>query len=223
MTWTWTTEADGSVLVDKGDGQGPVRIDLGQADAATKRTEEWAGLAQKYADKEGIPLSWILGVIYSESGGNPSIASSDSVGAGLMQVTVTPPLFGLTREQALDPEANVAAGSHYLGTYGRKGLSLPEVASIFNAGPSASTGGAKTSSSDPWGLAETRPSLPYSGYIEKVVRASNYFLSRFPNGVAPWGSGTGTTQAGLGGTTGAKMLAFVAAAGAAYWLAQRFF
>lgn len=213
MAWSWTTGPDGLVSVDKGDGEGALVIDLGGSDAAVERTALWASLAEKYAEHEQIPLGWILGVIYSESGGDPTIASSDSVGAGLMQLTVTPPLFGISRAQALDPETNVRVGSGLLGKYARLGNDLPAVASMFNAGPGAGNK-PKGAVSDPWGYVETRPSLPYTGYIEKVVRASNYFAQRFPPGsVAPLGGGVSSASM----STGGKFLAFLVGAGLAWW------
>lgn len=195
--WTWRTTPEGFVEVDKlGDGNFE-RITLGHADSATTRTETWIPLAKKYADAEGLPVPWVLAVIYSESGGNPSIASSDSVGAGLMQITVDPPIFGLSRAQALDPEANVKAGTHYLGTYAKKGNDLVQVASIFNAGP-GTDGHPHPDVSKPFGLREHVPSIPFSGYIEKVVAASNYWTDRLPGILPGYGTGPSSTAASFG-------------------------
>jgi soluble lytic murein transglycosylase-like protein len=215
-TWSWKTDPDGHVEVDQGDGNGFVAISLPAAgDRATAKTEQWAGLAQKYATLYGVPLSWVLAVIYAESGGDPTVGSSDDLGAGLMQLTLS--VYGLTRAEAQDPETSVRLGTQTLGQARQRGNDLPAVASVYNAG-GGHTGTPHASATDPWGYVETRPSLPYSGYIEKVVRASNYFLGRFPNGVAPSGP---SSLASVGG--GAALFAVAGGAAAAYYLLRYLF
>ena len=181
--WRWSTDPDGTVEVDTGDGNGFVAISLPPGgDRSTQRTESWAPLAARYAALDSVPLSWVLAVIYAESGGDPAAGSSDDLGAGLMQLTLR--IYGLTRAQAEDPETSIRLGTQTLQGFRQKGFDLPAVASLYNAG-GRSSGSPHVASADPWGYVETRPSLPYTGYIEKVVRASNYFLGRQMAGALP--------------------------------------
>jgi hypothetical protein len=170
--WTWETTDTGFVLVDQ--GSGPAAIELPGPDASTARTEGWLDLAKRHAAMHQIPLSWVLAVIYSESGGNPGVRNSCC--AGLMALSLA--VYKLTEAEAFDPETNVHLGAQTLGTYRAKGWQLPETASMYNAGPSSVTGGPKAAESDPWGFVENRPAVPWTGYIEKVVRASNWWRRR---------------------------------------------
>jgi hypothetical protein len=211
MTWSWRT-TDGYVEVDKtGDGSfeaialGPP----GYQDHATARTEQWIPLAAKYAALEAVPLAWVLATIYSESGGDPTAGSSDDLGAGLMQLTLS--IYHLTRAQAEDPETSIRLGTHTLGQLYKKAHGdLPAVASMYNAGETSM--GPHPDVADPWGYRETRPSQPFSGYIEKVVAASNYWTDKLPS--MPQGTGaTAPSQAGMG--SGLLMMG-AAAVGAFY-------
>ena len=219
MTWVWRTTSDGYVEVDQ--GQGFEAVSLPKADSASDRTEGWLSLAQRYAAISQIPPSWILAVIYAESGGVATSGSSDDLSAGLMQVTFSTASLvegrPITRADLVDPETSIRIGSKILGKYAAEGNDLPAVASMYNAGPSLlDQTRPKSNSTDPWGYAETRPSLPYSGYIEKVVRAQNYFLDRL-GAIGPSPSpGGGLIQAGLGSS-----LLVVALGGAAGFYAWR--
>jgi soluble lytic murein transglycosylase-like protein len=211
--WSWRTDPDGTVWVDKGDGNGFVALALPGPDSATARTEQWASLAQQYATQNGVPLSWVLAVIYAESGGDPLAGSSDDLGAGLMQLTLS--VYHLSRAQAQDPETSIRLGTQTLGQFRKKGYDLPAIASLYNAG-GGTTGTPHQNQADPWGYVETTPSLPYSGYIEKVVAASNYFLARFPHGVA-------LPSSLASASPGTAALALGAGAAAAYYLCRYLF
>lgn len=187
--WQWRTSMDGIVEVDSGVGVFSA-IMLPGPNTATAKTEKWLGLAREKAALYGVPLSWILGVIYSESAGNPT--ARDSISAGLMQLTLK--VYGISESQAFTPEINVDLGTKTLGGYKTKGFDLPSTASMYNAGPSKN-GGPKKNSTDPWGLAETRPAVPYTGYIEKVVRASNWWRDRELAGETLGGPTTGPLPA----------------------------
>lgn len=211
--WSWKTDPDGTVRVDKGDGNGFVAIALPGADSATTRTEQWVSLAEKYAALYHVPLSWVLAVIYAESGGDPMAGSSDDLGAGLMQLTLS--VYHLSRTEAQDPETSIRLGTQTLGQAKAKGYDLPAVASLYNAG-GGTTGTPHPNAADPWGYVETTPSIPYSGYIEKVVAANNYFVKRFPAG-----AGLPTSLAGIG--PGSATIAVAAGAAAAYFLLRYLF
>lgn len=173
MTWSWRTSQDGYVEVDTTGGSNYVRIALPGPNAQTASTEQWLALADKYARKNNIPVWWVLAFIYSESAGNPNV--SNFCCAGLMALSLA--VYKLTLAQAQDPETNVSLGTKTIGDYAAKGFDLPTIASMYNAGPSPK-GGAKTSASSVWGMAENMPAIPWTGYIEKIVRASNFWHDR---------------------------------------------
>lgn len=169
MTWRWRERPDGFYEVDRGTGTYEV-LELTGPDANTERTRRWIDLATKHGLEQGIPPSWILGVIYSESGGKPDIRNFCCGGLMALHFQV----YGLTEAQAFDPEINVHLGAKTIGDYRKKGYELPTIASMYNAGP-AKGGGAKKNSTSVWGMAENMPAVPWSGYIEKVVRAANWW------------------------------------------------
>lgn len=181
MVWTWQTRMDGVVEVDR--GAGFEAIALAGPDAQTARTEKWAPIVQRVAAELEVPPAWVLATIYAESGGNPLAVSPDG-GYGLMQLT-PPKNFGLSTEQALDPEQNIRAGAGLLAKLRRRGWDLPRVASGYNAG--AGVTAPHPDAKDPWGFKETRPASPWTGYIEKVVRAANFWsvLEDAPSPKAP--------------------------------------
>ncbi len=69
------------------------------------------------ANRYGVPVGMIKGLIKVESNWNPNADSGYSV--GLMQVT--PSTAGLTRSQLLDPVTNIYAGTkHLAGCFSRR-------------------------------------------------------------------------------------------------------
>lgn len=175
--WVWRTSPDGFIEVDQTGDSNFTRITLPGPNAQTTATEQWLPLATKYAQKNSIPVWWVLAFIYSESGGNPNV--SNFCCAGLMALALS--VYKLTLQQALDPETNVSLGTKTIGDYSTKGFDLPTIASMYNAGPSTK-GGAKTSISSVWGMAENMPAVPWTGYIEKIVRAANFWHDKLVNG-----------------------------------------
>jgi soluble lytic murein transglycosylase-like protein len=132
-------------------------------DAGVRR---WEKLACAAAHEFGVPVHWILGMIFSESGGIPSARSP--VGAiGLMQLHSAAAKGGLSDEQILDPETNIRLGARLISRIYFDGDQLPEVASKYNAGGTPN-GQPHESSSSPWRMRED------PGHIDRTVAAANY-------------------------------------------------
>ncbi|MDP3909780.1 MAG: lytic transglycosylase domain-containing protein [Gemmatimonadales bacterium] len=178
MAWKWRTLEDGTVETDRGQGFGTDVF--GPADYPSAKTLGWKALARKHARLHHVPLSWVLAVIYAESGGVQGAVSP--VGAvGLMQIMpASHPDCGTKQQLLADPDRNILCGTKYLAWALQRGNDLPRSASIYNAGPSAKTGGPKKNPAAPWGLAENE------GYIARVVRANNSFAAMGINRGSPW-------------------------------------
>jgi soluble lytic murein transglycosylase-like protein len=172
MVYTWRTLATGAVEVD---GKLP-ELDPASLAVLRARVMRWRTLAEKYSARSGVPAHWILGVIFAETGGVPTLTSP--VGAfGLMQVM---PFNwgGRSKEQMADPETNIAVGSSILAAHMRRmGRDLPKVASGYSAGAQAKTGAPHPSAASPWGMRENK------GYISNVVSGANSALREL--GAAP--------------------------------------
>lgn len=133
--------------------------------------DKWWPLAAKVSAEVGIPMSWILACIYTESRGNPKAEASDG-GWGLMQITHESLKAGLTREQVFDPEVNIGIGARVLHKHARvAGMDhLPKIASGYNAG-AQSYGVPWPSTVSPWGFRETK------GHIARFIAAHNAAVS----------------------------------------------
>ncbi len=179
--WAWRTLSDGRVEVDRRDGQGyqpAPSIEHPDVLNTAERVLQWRGLAQKYADKYNIPVSWLLGFIFAESGGNPQAENFCCV--GLMAIYWS--VHGKTRADMLDPEKNIDYGASLLAKTKARGYQLPGVASV-HVGGGGMTGDPHTAMKSPWGMREhmwlQKPQGDGSvGYIDRVVRANNYFVNR---------------------------------------------
>lgn len=219
--WTWRTAPTGIVQVDR-TGSGTFEaITLPGPDAATRRTETWLPLVEVFSAKYGVPVAWVLAVIYAESRGEPN--ARNSCCGGLMQLSRA--TWHLTEAQSLDPTTNVDLGTKILGGYRASGHDLPTCASMYNAGPTKS--GAKHSSKSVWGMVEDMPAVPWTGYIEKVVRASNWWIMhgfpQMPTSTTQGGQTTPTTPSTLGSSGlnhAAAALAVAGAAAGAFMLTQ---
>jgi len=166
----------------------PVSADVAAVHQAAERVLQWAPLADKYGDKYGVPPSWILGVIYSESGGDP--AAENPCCVGLMAIHLA--AHGKTRSEMLDPEANVDYGTSLLAASRLRGYDLPAAASIHVAGGGRDMkphpGDCRSAvgihpdfpDGSPWGMCEHMFPRTHGdgavGYIDKVVRANNFMI-----------------------------------------------
>ena len=170
MPHTWETLPSGIVVVD---GTAPTLAGPGKN---TRRTDYWAPLASRWAKKRGVPLSWVLAIIRSESAGFPDAKSG--VGAiGLMQVV--PKWHNITAAELLDPERNIRKGTDILRRLRALGLDLPRTASSYNAGMATDPLRPHPSTSSPWGIREQ------PGYISGVVAGQNWYNKRLADGDVP--------------------------------------
>lgn len=190
MTYSWRTLPSGAVEVD---GKLP---ELDPAGLAVLRgaVMRWRALAEKHSTRTGVPVHWLLGVIYAETGGVPTLTSPKGA-FGLMQVM---PFNwgGRTREQMADPDTNIAVGANILaGHVKRMGRDLPKVASGYNAGAQGQSGAPHPSPTSPWGMRENK------GYISHVVSAANSALKELggasPKAPAPPAAGRSDAETGL--------------------------
>lgn len=179
MAWAWRTLPDGRVEVDKHDGNGFQVHTLNLVDGVVntaKRTMQWLELAQEKSAKYGVPLTWLLAFVLSESGGNDK--AENYCCAGLMGIFWK--VHGKRREDMLDADKNLDYGAQLLQSSAAKGYELPQVASIHVAG-----GGTKNephpNAKSPYGMAEHMwgPNAQgdgSQGYIDRIVRANNLFV-----------------------------------------------
>jgi len=178
LPWKFSTplqpHGSGYTDVSRDDGASWERITLPGPDAKTATTDPWLDLAAKYAAESDVPLAWVLAFIYSESGGNPN--ARNSCCSGLMQLSRQ--FFG-TDEVLLDPEQNIRIGADLLAKKRARWFDLPPVASAYNAGDGR---GIRTNAKSVWGMAEDMPATPWHGYIEKIVRAANWYQGRLDRG-----------------------------------------
>jgi soluble lytic murein transglycosylase-like protein len=138
-------------------------------DDFTRSVDGWAWLAQRAAERYHVPLCWVLGVIYAESGGQPG-AVSPAGAIGLMQVV--PKWHATTRAAMLDPRRNVDKGTSIYRRLILLGYDLPQAASGYNAGIDTATNRPYPSTKNHWGMRED------PGYISNVVKASNWYVGR---------------------------------------------
>lgn len=220
--WEWRTLPDDSVEVDRRDGGGFQALpshEHANVVRTADRTLEWTELAQKYATKYDIPVSWILGVIFAESGGDPK--AENFCCAGLMAIFWS--VHGKTKQDMLDPDKNVDYGASLLAATKAKGYQLPGVASVHVAG-GGMTGTPHTSFKSPWGMAEhmwlDNPQGDGSvGYIDRVVRANNMMVHRLaahPPHIEPPVGPLPVLPAVSRASFGSQLLPFVAGAGAGF-------
>jgi len=203
--WSWRTLPDESVEVDHGDGVGffkPLSHEHPQVVDTQQRVMGWRELAAAAAAKHGVPLSWILAVVYAESGGQADADNAPACGGtgcvGLMAIHWK--VHGQSRGDMLDPAKNLDYGTSLLAESRRRGYDLPAAASIHVAGggtsytPHSGTCSSAMVSPDfpggsPWGMCEHMfPSAQGDGavgYIDRVVRANNSFLELLGDSESP--------------------------------------
>lgn len=169
MVYLWNTLSNGVVEVDRADGF--ERLTLDGPNVSTARVLELvADVLEPASRAYALPLPWLCAIAYAESGGRADARSPDG-GWGLMQIQRSNfAWLKLDEATALDPHENVRAACELLRSMGAAQMELPAVASRYNAGGNPTTGTPWMSLKSPWGMRET------PGYIERVVRANNWFV-----------------------------------------------
>lgn len=176
---TWRTLSSGQIEVN-----GKVPLLDGSARQALRRQvlERWGEIARAEAARAGVPLAWVIAVIWAESRGNPAAVSPVGA-AGLMQLYSAEALAGRTKSEVIaEPSLNIRLGSRYLARIAKRGDTLVEVASKYNAGQARD--GSPHEGGAPWGYREN------AGYIAAVVEAANTFIE-----LGRGASGSGPTPA----------------------------
>lgn len=135
----------------------------------------------------GIPVSLIKAVIAKESSWNPGARSSSSV--GLMQINVA--AWGVTPEQAVDPEWSIAQGSRILADQlARRDGDVALALAGYNAG---------TSRTDADLLARIAGNVNgVQSYVADVLAYQSWYASTDPASGAPSGVGAGDDPFPLG-------------------------
>jgi soluble lytic murein transglycosylase-like protein len=156
---------DGATGLVEVDGAIPT-LTSSSASLYDSQVRRWEPLACASAREFGVPTHWILGMIFSESGGIPTARSP--VGAvGLMQLHSPAAKQGFSDAELQDPETNIRLGARLIAVIYRDGDELPHIASKYNAGAGLD-GRPHPSSSSPWGMRED------AGHIDRTVAAANY-------------------------------------------------
>jgi hypothetical protein len=212
MAWQWRTTPEGFVDVDRNGEPGTCnefqtgggllppagtfeRLAFQETplyQKAVAKVLAWRALAEKHAARTGLPLPWILAFVFTESQGNPNAMlqePSGAVGVGLMALTATPAgfpgKFGITYQQAFDPDLNMTAGTDLMVKFRAGKLDLPQLASVYNSGPGRG-GMPYVSLRSRWGMREycgppptpENPNPPvHCCHIERLVRANNTMLA----------------------------------------------
>lgn len=172
---TWRTLDNGQIEVN---GNVPTFGGQHRAALQSQVIDRWGNAATAAAQRYGIPVHWIVGTIYRESGGNPKAKSADG-GIGLMQLTSKGAKAGRSDAELLsNPELNIRLGVALMAAQRREGDSLVEMASKYNAGARSDLS-PHPSSASPWGYRET------SGHITGVVTGANTALELGVGGGGP--------------------------------------
>lgn len=169
MTNLWRTH-NGLVQLAEGQGWRVPTLDTSRDDVQARlaRVSAWSAVARLVAARLRIPLSWLLGFIYVESGGNPRAEGLDGE-RGLIQVMPsTAKHLGRDPERLFEPEYNLETGGELIAQHRTSGFDLPETASAYNAG-TGMNGRPYPSEKSPWGMRESPE------YINRIVAATNHF------------------------------------------------
>src|SRR3990172_11433291 len=152
--------------------------------------ESWGCLVRSKASAAGIPISWALGIMTTETGlwsGDPVEQSgklSYAGAVGLMQVMpATARQYGYTIEQMYDPSLNVECGTKILARLANIVHDLPAVAAIYNSGFVCKTDCAAGRCCK---VGDTELGLcGQGGYSERVLRWNNTAITYLDLGLMP--------------------------------------
>lgn len=163
--------------------------------------ENWGCIARSKSEAVGIPTSWTLAIMTTETGlwAADPIAQAGKLsytGAiGLMQIEpATARQYGYQPEQMYDPALNIECGTRLLGRLKSMGHDLPASAAIYNSGKVCQSSGCTVAANE-WSL------CGQNDYPGHVIRWNNTALTYFNLGLWPcvWKPiGLGLAVAGIG-------------------------
>jgi hypothetical protein len=199
-TIVWDNREDGTVWVST-DGQSYTMPTLVGPAAEQFETHvmQWDRLVAMVlsAHELAVPQPWAMGTIRAESLGNQWAEAKDG-GEGLMQITAIKHGYSDGQLKA-NAELNLTLGCRFLAELRVTAFDLPATASMYNAGSPCILDGryvpcrkvpGEVPSQRPWTneawLANGRKAKFLSrwgfccspGYIDEVVKGSNYYLTR---------------------------------------------
>lgn len=185
MAYTYRIADDHGVEVLQNDGSWvrPV-LTGGELALFRKNMPQWTEPLRWNERRTGVPAAYGAGVIFGESGGDPTKQGPASDhGLGLTMITAQSLKQGLSDAEVMEPETNIRLGFDFLKTIQNKtGIDLPKMASSYNAGL-----GPHPSPDAPWGWREYRLPDGRQPYISRVVAAANTALDELGPGSTGWG------------------------------------
>jgi len=138
--YRWRTDESGLIWVSKDGGPEFVPTLRGpNASGMDRVVSTWGQIAHAAAARWGLPATWLLSMIWRESGGNARAIRHEPngwTGVGLMQITHPSLKGGLSDEAVFDPKTNVEIGARYIAKQlvTRYGQDFPKISAAFNAG-----------------------------------------------------------------------------------------
>lgn len=168
--------ADGSTLVDFGEGFRRIEFDPSSYDArlSLPRVARFKAMFDEASRETGVPAAWLAAIAYHETRGDET-KQIPGAGQGLMGITRT--TAGSLGVDPMNPREAIHGAARYLRPLWLAGRSMTEAASGYERGYSLRTATPHTSdrrgpcNPSTWGLCGT-PS-----YLEGVTRLANTLLA----------------------------------------------
>jgi hypothetical protein len=170
--YRWRTDECGLIWVSK-DGAPEFVPTLRGANALGMESviARWSDMARVVAERWGLPVEWILSMVWRESAGNPRAFRREPngwTGIGLLQITHPSLKGGLIDEQVFDPQTNLEIGARYIARsiVAKYGRDFPKISAAFNAGS------VRHSDANEWQMVCT------GNHVDAEVGALNYQILR---------------------------------------------
>lgn len=175
----WTTLPTGHIAIGRLMSE-TFTVPLAPNDERLRRVLRWGALAQQVAKPRGVPVAWVLGLIWRESGGD-ALSRDDDQRVGLLKIP--PERWGEHSPSALlQPRCNLEVGVAWIAEALRYSEQWPPIVSLYRSGGELTEHGLWQpfpSNESPWGMLEP------AGYIDQVVAATNSFFSALEFDGAP--------------------------------------
>lgn len=213
--WKWRTDDSGRVHVNDGTGEALWTLKPSQIANEMPLVMRWAPDVAALAAESGTPVPWVLGMIYTESRGNPK--AQNPCCKGLLALHAK--YYGKPGDDLLDGATNLRLGMPIIAKHVKQGFDLPAIASMHNAGRVPS---GPHPAGNVWGMRQEEIQGVRGGYIEQVVRASNSAIQLLSSGAVPVaplpsdGGAGGAAPATSGASGATKAFALVGASALAY-------